>query len=106
MGVGGLRLYEVILRYPGHPEWQERFVVVATSPKEAASAFNPADFQRHDLEPVIRGQALDVLQPVDWLDSGPPDGYCEKCRSWSLRVVNGELWCSKNDSHSLKKPLL
>lgn len=35
LGVGGLRLYEVILRYPGHPEWQERFVVVAGGQRRA-----------------------------------------------------------------------
>jgi len=72
----GLRLYEVNLRFLGHPERDFHLVVAAQSPRQAAKLIEEQykDAQWIDNRPpYISGQALSVYQPEeDWpLPDGP-----------------------------------
>jgi hypothetical protein len=106
LDVGGQRLYEVYLyRQIKGKQGQhvKTYVVAADSPSNAAKLIEERHEESLNNNPEIsewyvQGFALNILQPEEWWESGPPDGYCEQCRKWSLRVINGELICSNEKS--------
>ena len=66
----GLRLYTVRMRFPAHPVWNRDFVVMASSPSEAAKLIEK-NYERTEWlsgPPLFTGMALDVYQPEDWQD--------------------------------------
>lgn len=103
LDVGGMRLYRVQVSFPGKPQWNSSHVVAADSPSQAAKLYEQClKGAAWEVEPIITGHALNILMPADWWERGAPDGYCEKCCRWSLRVVNNDLICANDDAHSLK----
>jgi hypothetical protein len=103
LDVGGLRLYEVRVMFINHPQWNERHIVAGYSPTNAAERYKECvKGAIWEEEPHFSGHPLNILMPADWWESGAPDGYCEKCHRWTLRVVNNDLICISDDSHSLR----
>ena len=64
----GLRLYSVRMRFPAHPVWNREFVVMASSPAQAAElvekTYEGTDWLSDP--PLFTGWPLDVYQPEDW----------------------------------------
>jgi hypothetical protein len=107
IGVGGLRLYQVVLHYQvkgRQKEYRQYYIVAADSPRDAAKLVEDIKKEAMDGNGEIvywhvRGEALNVLQPAEWWDHGVPDGYCNKCHEWTLRVISGKLFCTRSEAH-------
>lgn len=65
-----LRLYQVIISFPQHPQWNMVSIVAAKSPKHATSLIEKANEGTEWNEtPIFYGKALDVYQPKKWSEA-------------------------------------
>ncbi len=76
--IGGLRLYEVRISFFNHPQWNERRIIAARSPTDAAEIYKRLTAEAiYQEEPHIKGFAVNVCQPEDWWDESVPCLDCE-----------------------------
>lgn len=74
LSVGGMRLYQVEMKFRLHPEWNKTLIVVARKPLHAEKLIR--DIHKNtewmEEEPSFWGSALNVFMPKSWWDDGIP----------------------------------
>lgn len=71
LSVGGLRLYQVEMKFRLHPEWNKTLIVAARKPSHATRLIE--DIYRNaewEEEPHFFGSALNIYQPESWWEEG------------------------------------
>lgn len=67
--VNGLRLYQVTIYFPTHPQWNEVRIVAAKTPRHAQRIIEDIHMDTTWIEqPIFTGSRLDVYQPKEWTD--------------------------------------
>jgi hypothetical protein len=86
LDVNGLRLYRVEMWFANHPQWNKQLIVAAKSPRHAAALVEQSYVGTEWMEePVIKGHALNVFQPLSW------DGCVWSEEAWQEFTARGKM---------------
>lgn len=73
LSVGGLRLYQVEMKFMNHPEWNKTLIVAAKKPSHAkqiiVDIYQDAMWEE---APHFFGSALNIYMPNTWWEDGIP----------------------------------
>lgn len=74
LSVGGLRLYQVEMKFRLHPEWNKTLIVAARKPLHAKQLVEDIHQNTEWMEepPHFFASALNIYQPKSWWDDGIP----------------------------------